>query len=68
MTEIESASQPDALPAELADQLAELLAEALVADLREFPNLAENKADEEISVDSPRGYDRRGARRRRSRS
>ncbi len=30
MTEIESASQPDAFPGELADQLAELLAEALV--------------------------------------
>ncbi len=60
MTEVKSASQePVALPAELADQLAELLAEALVADLREFPNLAENKADEEISVDSPRGYDRK---------
>ena len=61
MTEVESASQPDALPAELADQLAELLAEALMADLREFPNLVENKADKEISVDSPRGCDRRGA-------
>ncbi len=50
------------LGAHLADQLAELLAEALVADLKEFPNLGENKAEEETSVSSPTGYDRTGPR------
>ena len=52
----------ESLPATLIDQLAELLAEALVADLKEFPNLGENKAEEETSVSSPTGYDRTGPR------
>ena len=52
----------ESLPATLIDQLAELLAEALVADLKEFPNLVQNKRDEDASVGSPTGYDRRGPR------
>jgi hypothetical protein len=47
-----------ALPREVAHELASLLAEALVADLRAFPNLAANKATAEATVSSPWGHDR----------
>ncbi len=50
------------LSATLIDQVAELLAEALVVDLKEFPNLVQNKPDGDASVGSPTGYDRRGPR------
>ncbi len=50
------------LSATLIDQVAELLAEALVADLKEFPNLVQNKPDGDASVGSPTGYDRTGPR------
>jgi hypothetical protein len=46
------------LPPELVEALAELLAEAIVADIRQFPNLAELCANQESTVESPSGHDR----------
>jgi hypothetical protein len=50
-----------ALPPQLIEDLAALLAGALVADIRQFPNLAELKTNEVPTVESPRGHDRRQA-------
>jgi hypothetical protein len=47
------------IPPGLANDLAELLAEALVADLRAFPNVAADQAVAEATVNSPWGHDRR---------
>jgi hypothetical protein len=66
-----SALSPDPLPLppELVEDLARFLAEALVADIRQYPNLAELQAKVESTVESPSGLDRRDppARRRRTR-
>jgi hypothetical protein len=50
-----------ALPPQLIEDLAALLASALVADIRQFPNLAEIHANHHATVESPRGHDRREA-------
>ena len=50
------------MPLGLIEELAELLAQALVADLREYPNLAALKAEEAATVVSPRGPDRAACR------
>jgi len=52
-------SPPAELPDELIEELAALLASALVADIRKFPNLAEIQANHHRTVESPRGHDRR---------
>ena len=52
-------SEPLPLPPELIDELARLLAEAIVADIRQYPNLAELKANSEATVESPSGHHRR---------
>jgi len=55
--------QPRPLPPELIEELAALLASALVEDIRQFPNLADIKANQDSTVQSPRGHDRtQGAR------
>ena len=51
-------SQPPRLPAELVDDLARLLANALIADIRQYPNLAELKAKHESRVESRSRLDR----------
>jgi hypothetical protein len=50
-----------ALPPQLIEDLAALLASALVADIRQFPNLAEIQANHDPTVESPRGRNRREA-------
>jgi hypothetical protein len=59
----------DAPPPELVEDLAQFLADAIIADIREYPNLAELKAKPESTVESPSGLDRTDppARRRRTR-
>ncbi len=52
------AQEPREMPPELVEELAELLAQALLADLRQHPNLAELKAKEQATVVSPTGIDR----------
>jgi hypothetical protein len=47
------------LPPELIDALARLLADALIADIRQYPNLAELKVKCEPTVESPSGLNRR---------
>jgi hypothetical protein len=47
------------LPPELIEALATLLADALVADIRQYPNLAEVQANQEPTVESPSGFNRR---------
>jgi len=47
------------LPPELVDALADLLAEAIVADIRQYPNLAELQWNLEPTVESPSGLNRR---------
>jgi L-ascorbate metabolism protein UlaG (beta-lactamase superfamily) len=49
------------LPPELIEDLAAILASALVADIRQFPNLADLKTNPVPTVESPRGHDRSGA-------
>lgn len=47
------------LPPELVEALANLLAEAIVADIRQFPNLAELQPNHKPMVESPSGLNRR---------
>ena len=54
----DSEPTPPPLPPELVEALAGLLAEAIVADIRQFPNLAELCANQESTVESPWGHDR----------
>ena len=55
------ADDPDAppLPPELVEALASLLADAIVSDIRQYPNLAEVQANHEPTVESPSGLHRR---------
>jgi hypothetical protein len=46
------------LPPQLIKDLAALLASALVADIRQHPNLAPVQANQDSTVESPRGHDR----------
>jgi hypothetical protein len=48
-----------ALPPELVEDLARLLADALVADIRQYPNLAELQPNHEATIQSPSGLNRR---------
>ena len=57
---------PPPLPAELIEDLARLLAEALIADIRQYPNLAEVQSNREATVESPSGLNHK-ARSARSR-
>jgi hypothetical protein len=50
-----------ALLPELIDDLARLLADALLADIRQYPNLAALQPNLESTVESPSGLDRRVA-------
>ena len=54
-----STPEPLPLPPELVEDLARLLADALVADIRQYPNLAELEAKRESTVESPSGLNRR---------
>lgn len=49
------------MPSELVAALSELLAAAIVADLREYPNLAECGEKREATVVSPPGLNRNGS-------
>jgi hypothetical protein len=49
------------MPTELAEELGRLLAEALVADIKQYPNLADIKASEKATVESPPGHNRNSA-------
>ena len=49
------------LPAHLVDQLADILAEALVADVQQFPSLEATRPLAASTANSPRGFDRSGA-------
>jgi hypothetical protein len=46
------------LPPELVEDLARLLADALVADIRQYPNLSDLQPKRESTVESPWGLDR----------
>jgi hypothetical protein len=50
---------PPPLPPELLEDFARLLAEAIVADIRQYPNLAKLKAQPDSTVESPSGLNRR---------
>lgn len=52
------------LPPELVETLAVLLADAIVADIRQFPNLAELQPNGQLTVESPSGLNRRSSRKR----
>src|SRR5262249_21266666 len=52
-------SEPLALPPELIEALARLFAEAVVADIRQYPNLAELQAKQESTIQAPRSHERR---------
>jgi len=52
-------SEVPPLRPELVETLARLLAEAIVADIPQFPNLAELHAKQESTVESPSGPNRR---------
>jgi hypothetical protein len=52
-------SETPSMSEELIEALAALLADALVADIRQYPNLAELKAKSNQTVESPSGLDRR---------
>ena len=58
-----------ALPPELVEDLARFLADALIADIRQYPNLPELQPNHEATIQSPSGLDRTDppARRRRAR-
>ena len=60
-----STPEPLPLPPELVEDLARLLADALVADIRQYPNLAELEAKRESTVESPSGRHRRRSPRQR---
>jgi hypothetical protein len=47
------------LTPELVEDLARLLADALIADVRQYPNLAEPQAKGESTVESTSGHNRR---------
>jgi hypothetical protein len=47
------------LPPELVEALATLLAQAIVGDIRQYPNLAELQPNPEPTVESPSGLNRR---------
>ena len=51
-------SEPPPIPEELIEALAVLLAEALVADIRQYPTLAEVEPSQAPTVESPSGLDR----------
>ena len=53
-------SEPLPLPPELIEDLARLLAEAIVADIRQYPNLAELQPNHDSTLESPSGRNRRG--------
>ena len=46
------------LPPELIEDLARFLADALIADIRQYPNLAALQPNLEATVESPSGHDR----------
>ncbi len=50
------------VPPDLADALAELLAQALVAELMESPKPVKIRAELDATVESPPGHDRTGTR------
>ena len=52
-------SEPLPLPPELIEDLASLLADAIVADIRLYPNLAELHANQQVTDESPSGHNRR---------
>jgi hypothetical protein len=54
-----SATATTPLTPDVVAALASLLAEAIVADIRQFPNLAELKVKCESTVESPSGLNRR---------
>jgi hypothetical protein len=47
-----------ALPPDLVDDLARFLAGALIADIRQYPNLAPLQPNHEATIESPSGHDR----------
>jgi hypothetical protein len=47
------------LPPELVEALAALLADAIVADIRQYPNFVELQTNHEPTVESPSGLNRR---------
>jgi hypothetical protein len=49
-------------PAELVEALVQILASALVADMTQYPNLADLQAKPESTVESPSGHARRERR------
>ena len=51
-------SDPLPLPPELVEDLARFLAEAVVADIRQYPNLSDLQPKRESTVESPSGHDR----------
>jgi hypothetical protein len=55
-----SGPRPDlpSLPPDLIEDLAGFLADALIADIRQYPNLAEVQSNLEPTVESPTGLDR----------
>jgi hypothetical protein len=57
----------DEMPPELAQELGRLLAQALVADIRQHPKLAEVHASRGSMVESPPGPNRNSASRSRGR-
>jgi hypothetical protein len=56
--------EPHEMPPDLVEELGRLLGQALAADIRQYPNLAEWKAARSATVESPPGHDRSEARRR----
>ena len=54
--------EPLPLPQELIEDLARLFADAIVADIRQYPNLSELKANRDATVESPSGRNRREVR------
>lgn len=58
-------SKPPPLSPELVEDLTRFLTDAIIADIRQFPNLAELKAKHEPTVKSASGLDRTDPRARR---
>jgi hypothetical protein len=63
MTEPCNAPDPPTLPLSLVEELGQILADALVADVRHFPNLASLQNSEVPTGSSPPGYARSRHRR-----
>lgn len=61
---VDDTDTPPLVP-ELVEALAGLLAEAIVTDIRQFPNLAELQPNGQLTVESPSGLNRRRPRRKR---